>query len=262
MAETAIRQGTVPCLSFRYRGYFFDEETLFYFLQTRFYDPFTRRFVSADAYLVAGDHINSTNMFAYCLNNPIMYVDPDGKVADFTFSESLKFGYYIATLYLCLSAQNGLGMSLLDFFVFMNNCKSVEDAYYVTRVMLNGKSRGQKPFSFKDVEYVHKGASFEVCKSFTNKKICMMVAPYYTWASGVDNENEVAEEIYAHAVAYYYSNNVKSIIIGDNDITGGEALSYYFAEFVIGHVEKIDIGGTRDLDYALKPVYSRVWELC
>ena len=62
----------------RYRGYVYDEETGLYYLQSRYYDPETGRFISADAYLVAGDHINSTNMFAYCLNNPVMYVDPSG----------------------------------------------------------------------------------------------------------------------------------------------------------------------------------------
>ncbi len=62
----------------RYRGYVYDEESELYYLQSRYYDPQTGRFISADAYLVAGDHINSTNMFAYCLNNPVMYVDPRG----------------------------------------------------------------------------------------------------------------------------------------------------------------------------------------
>ncbi len=63
---------------FRYRGYVYDEETGLYYLQSRYYDPQTGRFISADSYLVSGNHINGTNMFAYCLNNPMMYVDPRG----------------------------------------------------------------------------------------------------------------------------------------------------------------------------------------
>ena len=66
----------------RYRGYFYDQETGLYYLHNRYYDPETGRFISADAYLVAGNHINSTNMFAYCLNNPVMYVDPSGRDAE------------------------------------------------------------------------------------------------------------------------------------------------------------------------------------
>ena len=57
---------------------FTTRKRVFIYLQSRYYDPETGRFISADAYLVAGDHINSTNMFAYCLNNPVMYVDPKG----------------------------------------------------------------------------------------------------------------------------------------------------------------------------------------
>ncbi len=62
----------------RYRGYVYDDETSLYYLQNRYYDPLTGRFISADSYLVSGNHINGTNMFAYCLNNPVMYVDPRG----------------------------------------------------------------------------------------------------------------------------------------------------------------------------------------
>ena len=63
---------------FRFKCYVYDEDMFLYYLQSRYYDPQTGRFISADAYLVAGDHINSTNMFAYCLNNPVMYWDPRG----------------------------------------------------------------------------------------------------------------------------------------------------------------------------------------
>lgn len=62
----------------RYRGYYYDTETGLYYLQSRYYDPETCRFINADSLLVAGDYLQGTNMFAYCLNNPVMYVDPSG----------------------------------------------------------------------------------------------------------------------------------------------------------------------------------------
>ena len=62
----------------RYRGYYYDTETSLYYLQSRYYDPETCRFINADSLLVAGDYLQGTNMFAYCLNNPVMYVDPSG----------------------------------------------------------------------------------------------------------------------------------------------------------------------------------------
>ena len=36
---------------FRYRGYYYDNETGFYYLQSRYYDPSTGRFINADGYV-------------------------------------------------------------------------------------------------------------------------------------------------------------------------------------------------------------------
>ena len=64
----------------RYRGYYYDTETGFYYLQSRYYDPVTHRFINADSYATtdASDAISS-NMFAYCGNNPVMGYDPTGE---------------------------------------------------------------------------------------------------------------------------------------------------------------------------------------
>ncbi len=63
----------------RYRGYYYDNETGFYYLQSRYYDPTVGRFINADAYVTTGQGLGSFNMFAYCLNNPVIYKDPNGK---------------------------------------------------------------------------------------------------------------------------------------------------------------------------------------
>ncbi|MBQ2694679.1 MAG: RHS repeat-associated core domain-containing protein [Clostridia bacterium] len=68
----------------RYRGYYYDTETKLYYLQSRYYDPETCHFISMDSYFVAGDYINGMNMYAYCLNNPVMYVDPTGCAPNFS----------------------------------------------------------------------------------------------------------------------------------------------------------------------------------
>ena len=64
---------------FRYRSYYFDTETGFYFLKTRYYDPEIGRFMTIDdiSYLDP-EFINGLNLYAYCLNNPIKYSDPNG----------------------------------------------------------------------------------------------------------------------------------------------------------------------------------------
>ena len=63
----------------RYRGYYYDSETGFYYLQSRYYDPENHRFINADTYAStdSGDAI-SCNVFAYCLNDPVNRSDSDG----------------------------------------------------------------------------------------------------------------------------------------------------------------------------------------
>ena len=62
----------------RYRGYVYDTETGLYYLQSRYYDPEMGRFINADAFAATGLGLLSYNMFTYCLNNPVMYVDSLG----------------------------------------------------------------------------------------------------------------------------------------------------------------------------------------
>lgn len=69
----------------RYRGYYYDSESGYYYLQSRYYDPELRRFINADklenlyepknTYLYA----DSVNMFAYCDNSPVNMVDYSGE---------------------------------------------------------------------------------------------------------------------------------------------------------------------------------------
>ncbi len=64
---------------FRYRGYYYDTETDMYFLKTRYYDPEIGRFISQDGVeYLDPDTINGLNLYAYCVNNPVMNVDPNG----------------------------------------------------------------------------------------------------------------------------------------------------------------------------------------
>ena len=64
---------------FRYRGYYYDTETELYFLKTRYYDPEIGRFMNIDGIeYLAPETVNGLNLYAYCGNNPVMGVDPNG----------------------------------------------------------------------------------------------------------------------------------------------------------------------------------------
>ena len=63
-----------------YRGYYYDSDLDLYYLQSRYYDPSTKRFINADSYISTGQGILGYNMYAYCNNNPVNYVDYGGSI--------------------------------------------------------------------------------------------------------------------------------------------------------------------------------------
>jgi len=67
---------------FRYRGYYYDADSKLYYLITRYYDPHTANFLSMDsAEYLSPEEVGGVDLYAYCYNNPIMYVDPTGHFA-------------------------------------------------------------------------------------------------------------------------------------------------------------------------------------
>ena len=51
----------------RYRGYYWDSETGFYYCQSRYYDPNFGRWINADEYVSTGQDFIGYNMFAYVI---------------------------------------------------------------------------------------------------------------------------------------------------------------------------------------------------
>jgi len=70
----------------RYRGYYYDSETKLYYLLSRYYDAETGRFLNEDdkerliQYGFSDTDVDEhNNLYIYCYNNPINYIDEDGK---------------------------------------------------------------------------------------------------------------------------------------------------------------------------------------
>ncbi len=63
---------------FRYREYYYDEETGLYYLNSRYYHPTWDRFLNADEILGVNQDIFSYNLYIYVSNNPIIQYDPIG----------------------------------------------------------------------------------------------------------------------------------------------------------------------------------------
>ncbi len=86
----------------RYRGYYYDTETGFYYLQSRCYDPTTRRFLNADKVVNNGVGILGTNMFAYCINNPVNMFDNEGVAPEYI---NEQYADTVITVYPGVQAQ-------------------------------------------------------------------------------------------------------------------------------------------------------------
>ena len=69
---------------FRYRGYYYDSITGFYYVSSRYYDPEIGRFLHADSAIGQIGNVQGTNMFAYCFNNPVNMSDPTGNWPKFS----------------------------------------------------------------------------------------------------------------------------------------------------------------------------------
>ena len=64
--------------AFRYCGEYYDTETATIYLRARYYNPGTGRFISRDSFAGRRSDPLSLNLYTYCRNNPLRYVDPSG----------------------------------------------------------------------------------------------------------------------------------------------------------------------------------------
>lgn len=68
---------------FRYRGYYYDNETGMYYLKNRYYDPGLRRFIGSDAITTVEaslETFHNRNLYIYCNQNPIVRSDSKGNI--------------------------------------------------------------------------------------------------------------------------------------------------------------------------------------
>lgn len=64
---------------FRYRSYYYDRETNLYYLNSRYYNPEWGRFINVDSIIGSTQDHLGYNLYAYCSNNPVMYIDTEGE---------------------------------------------------------------------------------------------------------------------------------------------------------------------------------------
>jgi len=64
----------------QFTGEYSDESTGLLYLRARYYDPNIGRFITQDSYTGTLTNPLSQNLYIYCGNNPVAYVDPSGHI--------------------------------------------------------------------------------------------------------------------------------------------------------------------------------------
>ena len=102
---------TLSIIAQSYKENIYDE-TGFYYLQSRYYDPSIRLFISADDRSIIGtlsQTAGEINLYAYCGNNPVMYTDPSGYMPDWAWKLVVGTAFILAGAFVA-AATTGIGV--------------------------------------------------------------------------------------------------------------------------------------------------------
>ena len=132
--------------AFRYCGEYYDKETATVYLRARYYNPTTGRFISRDSYLGRRSDPLSLNLYTYCRNNPLRYIDPSGHDA----VEAAAFKYNTPRPTHINSAWDAKQLQKWDnkFNDLLNSAPKINSQYDVT-LYNNLRNKFTAPPSFK-----------------------------------------------------------------------------------------------------------------
>ena len=154
---------------FRYRGYYYDTETELYYLQTRYYDPEVGRFISADdvSYLDP-ESIFGLNLYAYCNNDPVNYVDPSGRFV-------ISIG---AAITLGLVALFGITLGSVE--ATLHPIQNIADTlgYYISDAI------NSNIYSKDDISYSNNNIILALVLSDSKRRKSLALQDFYNWKAG------------------------------------------------------------------------------
>ncbi len=199
----------------RYRGYYYDNETGYYYLQSRYYDPSICRFINSDLPEYAQmqkDDYAGINIFTYCNNDAVNNCD---------FSGNSKYSIVAVGLQLEFSASlfgysGEVGIEFI--YVFSKNCVYA----YAYGGIGGGGGFGKKGIqyfksSFKDIVMSPKVSLKNICNmfklntSFSAGLFIVKTTSGFKWPNGYCGSS-TSSTMTIHKVKGYYGkgNNCKT----------------------------------------------------
>ena len=119
----------------RYRGYYYDRESGFYYLKSRYYDPSTGKFLNADSVSML---ISGEKAYTYCENNPVNFTDFEGNSVRYANSrgfvrlaknELINLNCWIDTILLAGLSPDQSTLSQLAYLYHTQNGSKLGEKY-------------------------------------------------------------------------------------------------------------------------------------
>lgn len=147
---------------FRYRSYCYDEETGLYYLNSRYYDPVTGRYLNPDVVLGANDmDPMSYNLYVYCNNDPVNRMDPTGHFFEWVKNTVNKVVNTVKNIFNTITGAITSGVQ-----AFFNGCETLGRAIgNVYNDFTNTVSRGISNFRSGGGSYTPYDAGYSVATS-------------------------------------------------------------------------------------------------
>ena len=178
-----------------YRGYIYDRETGFYYLQSRYYDPTVGRFLNADdtGFLGISGALLGWNLFTYCESAPINKVDIEG-----TFGTPIQWA--------CATIGGIAGWLFGDFVA--RSIGLFDGKWYQWQTYAYWAVRGLVVVGGAIFGYVAGTVLLKILTRFvlTNPSITAKLPKILLWFLGIGgNSGKIADELFARYASHIFS---------------------------------------------------------
>ena len=205
---------------FRYRGYYYDTHFALYYLNSRYYDSNTGRFISADGYVSTGQGLIGSNMYAYCYNNPIMHVDPTGEIPKWLLITLVAVAVVVTVVVVTTVVNhiiNAVNESKIEEELddlekqgkdLSNKDTALEE---INNILYESTGKEEVTARLRDDNSLEILNSFEVGNRYTRQKICMIYTR--TGLTTREYDNLSAEWNWHNLVYPFFAESTQSALL-------------------------------------------------